>query len=200
MARLVGEKPRPRMLVMGIPDGDDSRGIRQALEALVPTVRFVDAWQFQLLRQLEWDFVFIFGNSPVQLLEPHLFVIQIGGSTGILLPMDAPSILSAHYTTQAEEFQIPDNLPEKVSALVHTDLLPAAQMASDGNPYMHTSYVIAAKKTPLATPVRRVRPFLMDGDGKPLAGIVNRSDKVEYWWIPFRAETVLNWMTSLGLV
>lgn len=195
VARVVGVQARPRMLVMGVPEGAENEGMRQSVGRFAPTVRFVTGAEFYKLRQREWDMLVMIGDARVHEVESHIYVIQIGGTDGIEIggPSGVRVYLTTQYSTPATEFHIPDDLPDQIASLVNVDLVPAVQESAGGNQYMSSELHLGGTRAPNPNMIE-INPFLMDGDGKPLAGAIKRGNRVEYWWIPFKGKALLQWI------
>jgi hypothetical protein len=118
MPEIIGELPKPRLLVLNAADS-----IVTAIERLAPTTRFITTEELSVIRQRDWDGAIAFGNAIS--LESHLFVIQFGGTWGGVMPSDAATgrdnyQLKIVPSSNTVQFRVPDSLPTTVRPLIQS--------------------------------------------------------------------------------
>lgn len=179
-ARVVGRKPMPRVLLIGLePD------LAADLAAIMPTTLVLDlASDAFRLRLAEWDAAVIAGDQASHYIAGHMNVVAFGGPRfGEVVSSSSRTVeLQAHPRSNASEFVIPDHLPPDVEALVKRDLLPAATR----NASKQTPNLVLASSEVFA--VYKISPFLADGDHQVLAGRFIRPGGGETWAVPSSAD------------
>jgi hypothetical protein len=191
--RVVGAKPRPRILFLGFAAGDARL---DELTALAPTTDARAERDLTGVRQEEWDAILCNGNPHPLGLAPHLQILAFGSSQGqprwpiTTVSNDAGTVCELAWMTSSfsTEFVIPPALPSSLVPLVE-ELLELARSRS-ANDYL-VAYVRSSRGS-FAGDDPVVDPLLMDPDGKVLAARVKRfPDQLsEVWALPSDADVV----------
>jgi hypothetical protein len=184
-AEVVGEKPRPRALILGFDAETTSK-----LEALFPTAREVSS--VTEVRQAEWDLLVTRGGVQEDTWG-HLYVVGIGGDRyGQPSDLQDEGLWSASEIvrfdkTLATVFAIPGDLPQSVARLVKEDLLPSAQKAAS-----HATLVVGINEYNWKSVEEEIlRPFLMAADGRVIAAsFIRKVGQAECWCLPAYADPV----------
>jgi len=184
---VLGRRERPRLLVIGV---DEASEFGRHLTKLAPTTRFLPQnAHLGLLRQRDWDAAVLWDTDAR--LEPHLFVIQFGGTEADGFELsEADVVISRRSQTVATQFKIPDDLPLSIASLTRSELAPIVLNSSTTQTIdlLLRSY---KGSPPSNLDVKSIlRPFLLDADDRPVAGRYQRGGEISEWWII--PETVAN--------
>jgi hypothetical protein len=189
---LVGEQPKPRMVIFGLEDHDR----KEELSKLAPTTRHLSSaapLARQPLRQSDWDVV-VTDSAPWA--EEHLFVVAVGPVSEYGRIGDASEAAEVRAemfgVTHATVFKVPEGLPKSIRALVISDVLPVveanAREGAGNNTLRLRAVHRASGHTLLNVDTSSVSytPFLETDDGKVLAGSIRRSTRSpsELWFLP----------------
>jgi len=165
--------------VVGLPEE-----LRESFRLLTPTVRFVTANElFTSINQAEWEAIVLWDcDSP---LRSDKFVVQFGGTRTAQIRwaysafevVPTPEQISSTYTH-------PSGRPSEVDGLI--DSL-GSLLAKRG-----ASRVLEVEIAQV------LQPFLLNANGRPVAGILRRSDKTraEWWWLPKEAPNPAAWVAA----
>jgi hypothetical protein len=191
---IIGSKPSPRILAWGISP-ESKLGV--FINEIAPTVRFVqNVDDLRLVRQTEWDALILSGDPPTEAtgqgLQEHLKVIQFGGSsiTGYATTNPSDWIqIGIVLGSVATEFIIPEDIPSGIHRLVSAALLPWLQSRTANEMIIQKQSVGLGKVRDVIT------PFVMDADGRPLAGFIKLRSR-EWWWLPEETPNKDMWVAA----
>jgi hypothetical protein len=183
----IGEQPKPRLLILNVSD----LTLQKAFRKLAPTVRCMGFSDLKAIRQKDWDAVVVFGGTSS--LEPHLYVIQFGGSVGGGIKSNIEgTILTVLPISKATQFEIPDVVPDSIRLLIKSSLAKS----------ITSSPINGVMRAALPGNVRNFVPeiqwpFITDIDGNVLAGCFVRPESFsQWWWLPAGVESPELWVAA----
>lgn len=193
-----GERPRPRLLVYGFP-----QTLADAVASAYPTRKVVD-YPGQV-DETEYDVLVTPGSAWT---SDRLFTLSFGGSTrpNFKVPDgNSPTIgFNEHRTSVSKVFLLPPDLPDEISELVTTRLIPRLQ-ARPNNPVLDW---LVDVNTPLA--IRRalpdvrqlVNPFVLTARDEILAASIELPGGLaECWCLPsMKVGDVQAWLSTAPTV
>jgi hypothetical protein len=184
---LIGELPKPRLLVLNAADE-----CAAVIEKLAPTTLFVDTAELQAIRQKDWDGVVVFGDALA--LANHLYVIQFGGSWGNEIPVAGfspgqPHQLAIVPRSNSVQFRVPDYLPTAVRPLI-----PSLVELITSKSQNMVMWAGMRGFSNASRPIIDI-PFIEDADDYVLAGCFSRpATGAKWWWLPGDIEYPERWI------
>lgn len=193
---VIGERPRPWVLVYGIADDDD---LKDELLEHFETVRLVgDDYELQsLVRQSDYDLLVIRGQVPFE-PESTLNVLQFGGDfTGEVRPgrnhQDGRRVL-AREIGAAERLVGPDEgAPPEVDELARDSLSTWLLQQP-----IHCLLGLYRSNNNLIELDPGVTAFVRETGGAACAGLWKRpgKSKTEWWWLPDGCPREIEWVAA----
>lgn len=185
MVKVVGEKPRPRALILGFKSDTAELQKHFASHRVISSLAEV--------RQEEFDLLLVAGDGRHS-VAPHLFVIALG-HVNCGLPEDRSDFTfrgaTAAYVSfgddsVATEFLIADWMTGRLRRLAEDDLLPCV-VGRARNPVIAELVRVRGGLNVGNDKPKAVRPFISTRDGHALAGsFVRRAQPPShYWLLPF---------------
>lgn len=193
---VIGERPRPWVLVYGIADDDE---LKDELQSHFETVRLVgDDYEFgSLVRQSDYDLLVVRGQVPFE-PESNLNVLQFGGDfTGEVRPgrshQDGRRVL-AREIGAAERLVGPDEgAPPEVDELARGSL--SAWLLQQP---IHCLLGLYRPNNTLMGIDPGVVAFVRETGRAACAGLWKRPGKsnTEWWWLPDGCPREIEWVTA----
>lgn len=184
---LIGEKPRPRVLMINVPE--ERADLVAAIASVAPTCMTVRSNQLNQIREAEWDAAVVFGNVPS--LEPHVFVLAIGPDY-LQVNYPAPGwIVEVNFSgaSVATELALPNGMDGKLKALVECDLVPLIRAE-----HRHMAFRTVVRQSSISDPpMPSAAPLLLDADGAVLAGQLERNGGQSVCWFLPDGVSLLDW-------
>lgn len=207
--QVIGEKPRPRVLIMGLDSRPD---LVAAVRQLAPTVEEVES--LHAVRQQEWDCLVTderwAGHSSWgyrSWAAEHLSVFYVedpARDTGTI-ELGAiefkGDVVGVAVTPQRgkviNEFrQIPSDLADALKRLVHESLLPVALQRASQHYFQSRPPQGQRDTNIVAAAWRFLHPFLLTVELDVLAGWYQRSVESEAWLLPADAVRLPQWLRA----
>ena len=184
MPRVFGEQPKPRLLVVG--DVDDAE-LRLRFEALAPTVRFVTRYECETaVNHREWDAAVLW-DCDVE-ISSDACVLQFGGEqTGRLHKQNSTFNGYTRSEEPASNYTLP---PQPVGDVSHLVEPLATELVKAGTARVMTVGLHGARDV--------IDPFLLNSNGRPVAGIFRRRANgwPEWWWLPPDSPDPERWIAA----
>lgn len=177
--RVVGQKPKPRLLLVNFPDSQQT--MVEEICALAPTHLAVLEEILASLRQREFDVAVIWGSVPPELSDELRIIVFGGTELGQVHGIHKMVPLQRRDETVSTEFIVPRGLSPAVVHLVTQLMLPVLQTRTV-NQYLST----VVSNFPYDSWVANNEPFLLDGDERVIAGVLERGfrGRLPLWSIP----------------
>lgn len=183
MQRTFGQRPKPRMLVVGMDDDV----LANRLRSLVPTASFVTAEQLNAeINQREWELAVLWECDAQIITEVN--VVQFGGSRTARMT-HSTSTFFGYVDTEVPStvYKLPENSVAEVGRLaprLGEHLSEAGRSCTMAISTLGFSGVIV--------------PFLLNSNGHAVAGIFRRSERGprEWWWLPAGAPEPDHWVAA----
>lgn len=183
MQRTFGQQPRPRMLVAGLEDD----ALAERLQPLAPTVRFISAGELSDgVNQREWDVIMLWDCDADVMTNVN--VIQFGGTQTSQLKAGRASFYGQTTTIEVSgTYSLPESQVGEVSGLV---------------PGLGEQLVAVGRARAMSVTHPGIQgvvvPFLLNANGKSVAGIFRRSQSSpsEWWWLPADAPDAEKWVAA----
>lgn len=174
-----GDTPRPRLLVVALPDE-----LQDSFRHLTPSVRFVAAGEFYTtINQAEWEAIVLWDcDAPIR---PDTYVVQFGGKQTARISWRVHGFAGTATDEQVSRtYAHAKGRPGEVDSLI--DSL-GNFLADRGRSRVLEVGISEA-----------LQPFLLNANGKPVAGIYRRSDatQVEWWWLPMQTPNPAGWVAA----
>ena len=191
------EEPRPRVLFIGF-DEDDDRQSAGVLD-LFPTTRTIEIEELSELHQGEYDIAVTYDVSDLSRLEPHLYVVVLGGQHFSLQENKEKGYVGVlkmnSNASVAKELTLWPTIEEdeRLKTLVEQTLLPIYSKEARHD-VLHSAIRKYYPGGSHDQPAHLWSPTLIDRDGNVLAGFAKRSEtrspKPELWYLPGSVDDV----------
>lgn len=191
--KIIGSRPRPRVLISGDFSDDELKGIQD----LVPTSKVVDSPAKVL--ESEWDLLVIRkgGSASAAGFSGHLFVVSFGSAIGGIVTKKenilTVSIAELSRKTLATQFVIPDGLPAEVAGLVERSLVPKLRRREE-NAALSLRF-LAHIPWGSHDALSHVQPFITTTEPEILAVSFSRREGSAAWLLPAFADPV-SWVAA----
>lgn len=185
--KVFGRQARPRILLLGLNDTEVGE-----LQNRFPTTRVIN--ELGEVEPAEWDVLVT--RRDVWRAADHLYIIAAradGTARFGLCHVDGAHAVWIEYggTSFAEEFNVPDSIPEELRGLVEGILVPKLRTERQHHILRPSS------SYPPALSMVDLRPLIATSTGECLAGMFRRRGNLaDCWCLPDLLENLAPWVSA----